>query len=53
MRESLFYACAAAKCPIVGMQASEMSLEDVFIKVTGSGSDARKGKTVNVKKGTK
>ncbi|MCI8718031.1 MAG: ABC transporter ATP-binding protein [Lachnospiraceae bacterium] len=53
VRESLFYACAAAKCPIVGMQASEMSLEDVFIKVTGSGSDARKGKTVNVKKGTK
>lgn len=53
VREPLFYACAAAKCPIVGMQASEMSLEDVFIKVTGSGSDARKGKTVNVKKGTK
>ena len=53
VREPLFYACAAAKCPIVGMQASEMSLEDVFIKVTGSSSDARKGKTVNVKKGTK
>lgn len=36
IREDLFYACASAKCPIVGMQASEMSLEDVFIKVTGS-----------------
>ena len=36
VREDLFYACAAAKCPIVGMQSSNMSLEDVFIKVTGS-----------------
>ncbi len=53
VREPLFYACAAAKCPIVGMQASEMSLEDVFIKVTGSGTDAKKGKTVSVRKGTK
>ncbi len=36
IRQDLFFACASAKCPIVGMQASEMSLEDVFIKVTGS-----------------
>ncbi len=35
VREDLFYACAAAKCPILGMQSSTMSLEDVFIKVTG------------------
>lgn len=36
VRQDLFYACAAAKCPIVGMQNSNMSLEDVFIKVTGN-----------------
>lgn len=36
VRQDLFYACAAAKCPIVGMQSSNMSLEDVFIKVTGN-----------------
>lgn len=42
VREPFFYACAAAKCPIVGMQASEMSLEDVFIKVTGSGRDSKR-----------
>lgn len=39
VREDLFYACAAAKCPILGMQASNMSLEDVFIKVTGNRKD--------------
>lgn len=42
IREALFYACASAKCPIVGMQSSEMSLEDVFIKVTGSGKSSKK-----------
>lgn len=42
VREAFFYACAAAKCPIVGMQASEMSLEDVFIKVTGSGRNSKR-----------
>lgn len=36
IRKDLFFACANAKCPIVGMQSSNMSLEDVFIKVTGN-----------------
>lgn len=35
VRHDLFFACAAAKCPIMGLQASTMSLEEVFIKVTG------------------
>lgn len=42
VRQDLFYACASAKCPIVGMQASNMSLEDVFIKVTGSSGKGKR-----------
>ena len=42
VREDLFYACATAKCPIVGMESSTMSLEDVFIKVTGDKNKERK-----------
>ncbi len=46
LREDLFYAFAAAKCPIIKMADSNMSLEDVFIKVTaGRQTDSR-----NVKK---
>lgn len=42
LREELFYAFAAAKCPIVGMSYSNTSLEDVFIKVTsGKQTDRR------------
>ncbi len=41
VREDLFYACATAKCPIKAMQSSNMSLEDVFIKVTGNQKDKR------------
>lgn len=41
VREDLFYACASAKCPIKGMQSSNMSLEDVFIKVTGNNTTKR------------
>lgn len=42
LREDVFYAFAAAKCPIVGMSYSNTSLEDVFIKVTsGKQTDRR------------
>jgi len=42
LREDIFYAFAAAKCPIVGMSYSNTSLEDVFIKVTsGRQTDRR------------
>lgn len=42
LREDIFYAFAAAKCPIVGMSYSNTSLEDVFIKVTsGKQTDRR------------
>ena len=45
VRENVFYAFATAKCPIVSMQYSSLSLEDVFIKVTeGKQTDRRKRK---------
>ncbi len=47
VREELFYAFANAKCPVVNMQYSTLSLEDVFIKVTaGKQTDRRKRKEV-------
>ena len=43
LREDLFYAFANAKCPIVAMNYSNTSLEDVFIKVTsGRQTDRRR-----------
>ena len=45
VREELFYTFANAKCPIVSMQYSTLSLEDVFIKVTeGRQTDRRRRK---------
>ncbi len=47
IRDELFYAFAAAKCPIVEMHYTNISLEDVFIKVTqGRQGDKRKRKEV-------
>ncbi len=47
IREELFYAFANAKCPIVTMQYTNLSLEDVFIKVTeGKQTDRRRRKEV-------
>lgn len=34
IREVVFYALAAAKCPILEMKTSVMSLEDIFLEVT-------------------
>lgn len=42
LREDIFFAFANAKCPIVSMDYSNTSLEDVFIKVTsGRQTDRR------------
>lgn len=42
IREDIFYAFASAKCPIMSMNFSNTSLEDVFIKVTaGKQTDRR------------
>ena len=34
IRESLFYALANAKCPILSMRADKKSLEDIFLDMT-------------------
>lgn len=34
IREKLFYALAEVGCPILGMQISRMSLEDIFLELT-------------------
>ena len=34
IREELFYALAEAKCPILEMKQSKMSLEDIFLELT-------------------
>jgi ABC-2 type transport system ATP-binding protein len=36
IREEIFYAMADAKCPITYMKVSNMSLEDVFLELTGT-----------------
>ncbi len=34
IREDVFYALAAARCPIFGMSSDHMSLEDIFLEMT-------------------
>ncbi|MHB1315079.1 MAG: ABC transporter ATP-binding protein [Christensenellales bacterium] len=36
LREQVFYALSAAKCPILSMASTTMSLEDVFLELTSS-----------------
>ncbi len=36
IREAVFYALSDARCPILNMQSSNMSLEDIFLEVTQS-----------------
>ena len=36
VREQVFYACAAAKCPILGMTHNQLSLEDIFIELVAA-----------------
>lgn len=37
VRENIFFALAEVKCPILKMQSSNMSLEEVFLKLTDDG----------------
>jgi ABC-2 type transport system ATP-binding protein len=46
IREAVFYALCDAKCPILNMQSSNMSLEDIFLEVTQA-----KGKNKQAKAG--
>lgn len=45
MRENIFFALAEVKCPILKMQSSNMSLEEVFLKLT---DDAEKERQVEI-----
>jgi len=40
-REEIFYAMADAKCPILYMKVSNMSLEDVFLELTGEEKEVK------------
>ena len=48
MRENIFFALAEVKCPILKMQSSNMSLEEVFLKLT---NDAEKERKVEIESG--
>lgn len=41
IREDIFYAMAEAKCPILSMKVSNMSLEDVFLELTGAEKEVK------------
>ncbi|RDY31527.1 ABC transporter ATP-binding protein [Lachnotalea glycerini] len=41
IREDIFYAMAEAKCPILAMKVSNMSLEDVFLELTGEDKEVK------------
>lgn len=43
IREVLFYQMADAKCPILRMNSSTMSLEDVFLQLTKEGAGIKEG----------
>lgn len=40
IREKLFYACAENDCPILGMENSHVSLEDIFLELTSQEASA-------------
>ncbi len=44
VREELFYKLSDAKCPIMMMKSSNMSLEDVFLELTTDAAPARQEK---------
>lgn len=44
IREEVFYALSAAKCPIMDMQSNSMSLEDIFLEVTENQNDSKQSK---------
>lgn len=45
MRENIFFALAEMKCPILKMQSGNMSLEEVFLKLT---DDAKKDRAAEI-----
>ena len=45
IREELFYKMAGARCPILHINSSTMSLEDIFLQLTENPGKAEKAKT--------
>lgn len=45
IRENIFFALAEMKCPILKMQSGNMSLEEIFLKLT---DDAKKDRAVEI-----
>lgn len=50
IREAVFYALSDARCPILNMQSSNMSLEDIFLEVTQTRSKNKQAKGFGRKK---
>lgn len=50
IRETLFYQMADAHCPILRMNSSTMSLEDVFLQLTMEGGSRKEGAEENGRK---
>jgi ABC-2 type transport system ATP-binding protein len=44
IREEVFYALSDARCPIMNMQSSNMSLEDIFLEVTQTKGKSKSSK---------
>lgn len=40
IREAVFYSLSESKCPIMSMQSSSMSLEDIFLELTQEGNSS-------------
>lgn len=50
IREAVFYALSDARCPIMNMQSSNMSLEDIFLEVTQTKGKSKPSKGMGRKK---
>lgn len=50
IREDVFYALSDARCPIMNMQSSNMSLEDIFLEVTQTKGKNKSSKGTGRKK---
>lgn len=49
IREAVFYALSSVRCPILNMQSSSMSLEDIFLEVTSTKHSVKGTKSLGKK----
>lgn len=50
IREAVFYALSDVRCPIMNMQSSNMSLEDIFLEVTQTKGKSKQSRGIGRKK---